>query len=111
MHADKTTAYRLGLRQPAAGLTSVTKGRHPDRHCAWWLFGVAHTCMYCPALGMVGLGNAGGTECPPRGHGWGALAALPRRQCGGPNEPSHVRPQLAPRTWPDYSTSAMEYAQ
>eukprot|EP00955_Chlamydomonas_euryale_P104564 365575-Chlamydomonas_euryale.AAC.3 len=27
MHADRTTAHRLGLRQPAAGLTRATKGR------------------------------------------------------------------------------------
>eukprot|EP00955_Chlamydomonas_euryale_P072794 361518-Chlamydomonas_euryale.AAC.5 len=35
MHADRTTAHRLGLRQPAAGLTRATKACHPDRHCAW----------------------------------------------------------------------------
>eukprot|EP00955_Chlamydomonas_euryale_P064953 359116-Chlamydomonas_euryale.AAC.10 len=35
MHADRTTVYRLGLRQPAAGLTRAKKALHPDRHCAW----------------------------------------------------------------------------
>eukprot|EP00955_Chlamydomonas_euryale_P056674 356520-Chlamydomonas_euryale.AAC.1 len=31
MHAERTTAYRLGLRQPAAGLTWGENGRIPLR--------------------------------------------------------------------------------